>query len=721
VAADKKIEVEIAAKATGFEAAFAKISAGAKGAGDNVSSAFSKISGAAAGLGLGLSVAGFAVLIKNSIDAADRLNDLSKATGVAAVTLGGIGFAAQQAGADIDGVAKGFGKLNLKIADALAGNQEALDTFKKLGVTLNDLQTNNAAQIFAKLADTFQSFEDGANKAAGANALFGKTYQSVLPLLDEGGASLQKNIAYYERYSGVTKELVEQSDAFNDELTKLKLLQGAFANQIAASLLPSLQALVGYLVETKEKSGGMKDAVEALIEPLKVLTKVGIAVGGVFASTGNILAAFAASLVALAQGDIERITVILDSVAADQDAIVARTRELIKITDGYDAKRAAARPDDPKRGTRKAPNFGGSGTASKEADEYAKQLERIAKLAAEADLELGAMFSTEPITAAQKALTALTASDAWKKLTGPQQADLTSRLQAIDVTERQTLAWKKDREETEAFIKALKDLELQEAKRAQAFRGTIDAYTLENSLREREIDLVGKSDLARQKLNETIQYEALLKEAKAIGDEAEIARLEDQFKRRIALTEQLAAATEKFARTQEINTIAVNAFADALTSVVTGARSLKDAIKDMERSIVQSISQIAAQNLAKALFGVDNQGGGGIGDIIGKLIGMFASAGSGGISPGAGFGGGGGLGFAANGSDFTSGGPYMVGERGPEIVVPARGSQVIPNHKLGGSNVINITVNQSGQQSTASARQNAVMIGEHVGRAMRKR
>ena len=41
----------------------------------------------------------------------------------------------------------------------------------------------------------------------------------------------------------------------------------------------------------------------------------------------------------------------------------------------------------------------------------------------------------------------------------------------------------------------------------------------------------------------------------------------------------------------------------------------------------------------------------------------------------------------AGGTDFARGGPSCVGERGPELVNLPRGSQVVPNHKLGGGGI----------------------------------
>ena len=42
------------------------------------------------------------------------------------------------------------------------------------------------------------------------------------------------------------------------------------------------------------------------------------------------------------------------------------------------------------------------------------------------------------------------------------------------------------------------------------------------------------------------------------------------------------------------------------------------------------------------------------------------------------------LGFRANGGPVNSGGPYIVGESGPELFVPSSAGQIVPNMALGG-------------------------------------
>ena len=45
---------------------------------------------------------------------------------------------------------------------------------------------------------------------------------------------------------------------------------------------------------------------------------------------------------------------------------------------------------------------------------------------------------------------------------------------------------------------------------------------------------------------------------------------------------------------------------------------------------------------------------------------------------------------------MSAGSPYIVGERGPELVVPNQAANVVPNSQLGGGNfTINISANDT--------------------------
>src|SRR3990172_6871638 len=119
------------------------------------------------GVAVAAAAGGIVAVARRAIDAADHLNDLSKKTGIAATTLGGIGFAAEQAGGDLDSAAEALGKLNKTVAAAAVGNKDAAEFLTVLGIEVKNSvgQIRGVDTILAEVADRFAQFEDGPEKA----------------------------------------------------------------------------------------------------------------------------------------------------------------------------------------------------------------------------------------------------------------------------------------------------------------------------------------------------------------------------------------------------------------------------------------------------------------------------------------------------------------------------------------------------------------------------
>lgn len=134
---------------------------------------------------------------------------------------------------------------------------------------------------------------------------------------------------------------------------------------------------------------------------------------------------------------------------------------------------------------------------------------------------------------------------------------------------------------------------------------------------------------------------------------------------------------------------ALNAASQAQTYFSTFTKGFEDAIvrfvqtgklsfKDMANSIIADFARIQARQVLLGLFG---QGGGGGGGNIFSTI----------------FGGG-----RANGGSVFPGGAYMVGERGPEMMIPRTAGTIIPNEALGGgSNQTTVTYNIQAVDATS--------------------
>jgi hypothetical protein len=356
------LSIDIEAHYAKFVDAMNKIQASAQKSAGGIKEAFA--GNLFAGLASGISVAGLVAIVKNSIDAADHLNDLSKKTGVAVDVLGGIGFAAAQAGGDLETASAAAGKLNKSIAEAASGNKESIDAFKALGISVQDVggKLKTADKVIAEVADKFQGYADGPEKAAIALRLFGKAGADMIPLLNDGGEALRKNIEYFQKYSGVTQEIAEKSDAFNDTLEKIKLLSGAAGNQIAAELLPTLQLLADKMVEVKESSSGFSGVGKAINTVVEAISVLGVNTSYVFKQVGNEIGGITAQLAALGRLDFNAFSSIGEQMKEDAKAARAAVDKTTQeILDPKKAQQDSKKAPEQAKPKPAAPRLPGSG------------------------------------------------------------------------------------------------------------------------------------------------------------------------------------------------------------------------------------------------------------------------------------------------------------------------------------------------------------------------
>jgi hypothetical protein len=305
---------------------------------------------ALAGLGVGLSVGAFALLVKGSIDAADNLRDMSQKTGVAVETLNGLGFAAGQAGGDLASIGAAAGKVNKAIVEAAGGNKDTGEAFSKLGISVRDSagDLKKADVIIAEVADKFKGYADGPEKSAIALRIFGKAGADMIPLLNDGGEALRENIEYAKQYSGITTELTDAADNFNDTMGKLAVQQKGFGNAMATALLPILQSVANEILGASEQSDKFALATDIVRTVLETFVIVGSEVAFTFKAVGSEIGGIIAQVDRLAHGDIKGFTAISDMMAADAAKARKEHDEFIAgILDRTPKPAAAGAPGEP--------------------------------------------------------------------------------------------------------------------------------------------------------------------------------------------------------------------------------------------------------------------------------------------------------------------------------------------------------------------------------------
>jgi len=237
---------------------------GLQGKAKNAALGFNNLKGAVAGFGAAIAgsaiVGGLTAVVKKSIDAGDELFNLQAKTGIAAKQLIGIGNAAKLADVDMGTLSKGLNKLSVNLVKAAEGDQKLASAFKRLGVDVKDAngQVVPADKALKQIADRFADMPDGAQKAAAAVALFSKSGAELIPMLNEGAASMDKFI--YK----VGEDFAARSDLFNDTITEFGIKTQGFGLELTDALLPALQSILevlGDLFDTKQDWSALFDVI----------------------------------------------------------------------------------------------------------------------------------------------------------------------------------------------------------------------------------------------------------------------------------------------------------------------------------------------------------------------------------------------------------------------------------------------------------------------------
>ena len=272
---------------------------------------------AAGGLGAAFSVAGLASLVKGSIDAADKLNDLAAKTGISTEELSTLSYAVQQSGSDLATLETGLTQLakSMSLASSVGGKDA--EAFDALGVSIKDLRTGElrpTQEVFYSVANAMQKFKDDAGKTTAAMTLLGSASgPGLIPFLNQGEKAIK---ALQERARELGLELstrtAQAAGTFKDTVDEVSaVVAGNFTGSLV-SLLPVLQTFATYLVEGGESSSVLSFSLKVLADVLRL---VGIVIVPIIASVQVLAESLTSVFTAIAYGASGNFKKALDTLA----------------------------------------------------------------------------------------------------------------------------------------------------------------------------------------------------------------------------------------------------------------------------------------------------------------------------------------------------------------------------------------------------------------------
>jgi hypothetical protein len=215
------------------------------------------------GLLLGAAFVGFA---RNAAMASDAIVDLSAATEISVAKIIELRNALQQSGGDASNAGRFVTEFYKSIEEAAGGSEKAQQSFGKVGVTLQELATLSADQLFEQTLQGLAAIEDPATRAAIAIQMFGKGMM---------GVSAQDLIAQLDalrgKYDDQAQGAIEAARMVDEYNLAMANLQIAFLQTISP-----LTALINKMAENGT-------TIDELIPKLRVLA---IVVAGLASAAG---------------------------------------------------------------------------------------------------------------------------------------------------------------------------------------------------------------------------------------------------------------------------------------------------------------------------------------------------------------------------------------------------------------------------------------------------
>ena len=247
-----ELVVRIRADASALERELKKMQTTTQNSAKAMSSSFSSLTTQMKGLLPAIGVGALVQFATQAWNTADRLNDLSQRTGVAASTLSALSIPLLQGGSNIEEFSASVNKMNNIIGEAAKGESENLiKTFNKLGLNIQALRQLSPEQQFYEIANSLNKIKNQADFTNAGMEIFGRSFSSLAPLIREADGDL-KNFTDTRKDSALTEEELKMIDAFGDAWV------GAIgrAQVVAVKFLTTTASMIAALSNISEGAAG---------------------------------------------------------------------------------------------------------------------------------------------------------------------------------------------------------------------------------------------------------------------------------------------------------------------------------------------------------------------------------------------------------------------------------------------------------------------------------
>jgi len=231
-----------------------------------IDDAFRK-AGTAIGVALGAGLAAAGVAMKRAVDHMDEVSKAAQKVQMPTEDFSRLVYAGGLADVQMDALTTTLGRLTKSQAASLKSTSEQAKYFDALGISAKnaDGSLRNSSDVLLDFADAFAAMGGGPEAMAAGFALFGKSFQDLIPLIKDGSGAMREAMAEADAL-GITlsTEAGQAAEEFNDNITRLQTALGGVVMEIASGMLPQLNAMTGELVSASKETDTLRSFGEGL-------------------------------------------------------------------------------------------------------------------------------------------------------------------------------------------------------------------------------------------------------------------------------------------------------------------------------------------------------------------------------------------------------------------------------------------------------------------------
>lgn len=255
--------------------------------------------------------------VGDSINLLASINDAAEKTGSSVADLSRIEQVSRNFGDSFEAVDVAIGKLSRGLAEFKDPTNDAIRALDAIGVSTHDSngELRKAADVYIEVAKSLQQYEDGAQKTAVANALFGKSGVELIPAMNNLAAGI-------DNVRGVSAETTLAADDLKDAMSLTRANVDNLFLTMASNLLPTLGNIIAAINGSSGEMDNLSNSSAIVSTVLKGMVITGYTVIDVFKGVGREIGGRVAQLAALARFDFKAAGFIGDEIA--KDSIKAR-------------------------------------------------------------------------------------------------------------------------------------------------------------------------------------------------------------------------------------------------------------------------------------------------------------------------------------------------------------------------------------------------------------